>query len=196
MKAFLPLFVVIAVLCQAVGCQHSPHHAVSTEMKDFKGARAKQTASIITDQPVDKVFPLFSAEGEKKWVPGFDYINPMDSSEMYEDFFFTIRLDGQPKDGKGDFVFIVKKYDLKEHVLELYRIIPGKTFALFSIKSEALSEEKTKTTITLEQTGTTERGNEIVKAFTAEAHANEMSQWKQWIDAYLSSNSENSNMHR
>ena len=31
------------------------------------------------DQPIEILFPLFSAEGEKLWVPGWDYENIMGS---------------------------------------------------------------------------------------------------------------------
>lgn len=186
MKLFLFLLCVGVVLSQTAGCNHG--HIFSKDVKDFKASRAKHTASIITDQPIDKVFPLFSAEGEKKWIPGWRYINPMESTEMSEDFIFLVRLGGKSNDGKEDIIFIVKSYDLDEQLLELYRITPGDTFALYTIKSEALSDTSTKTTISLEQTATTEAGNETVNAFTAKAHEDNMAQWTEWIDAYFAKN--------
>lgn len=41
------------------------------------------------DQPVENLFPLFSAEGEKHWVPGWDYKNIMDSTKLHEDYIFV-----------------------------------------------------------------------------------------------------------
>ncbi len=38
-----------------------------------------------------EVFPLFSPEGEKAWVPGRDYENVMGTTELAEDYVFTTR---------------------------------------------------------------------------------------------------------
>ena len=41
-------------------------------------SQVKRTASFEIDQPVAELFPLFSAEGEKSWVPGWEYENVME----------------------------------------------------------------------------------------------------------------------
>lgn len=47
------------------------------------------TKNFQIDQPVENLFPLFSAEGEKHWVPGWDYKNIMDSTELHENYIFV-----------------------------------------------------------------------------------------------------------
>ena len=42
----------------------------------------KHTAAFQISQPIKILFPLFSAEGEKLWVPGWDYENVMGSKVM------------------------------------------------------------------------------------------------------------------
>jgi hypothetical protein len=42
----------------------------------------KHTEKFQIDQPIELLFPLFSAEGEKLWVPGWDYENIMGSNDM------------------------------------------------------------------------------------------------------------------
>ena len=37
------------------------------------------------NQPIETLFPLFSAEGEKLWVPEWDYENIMGSNDLHED---------------------------------------------------------------------------------------------------------------
>jgi hypothetical protein len=49
----------------------------------------KHTKDFQIDQPVENLFLLFSAEGEKYWVPGWDYKNIMDSTELHEDYIFV-----------------------------------------------------------------------------------------------------------
>ncbi len=54
---------------------------VSTQAKIMN--TIKHTAAFEIDKPTDKLFPLFSAEGEKLWVPGRDYENIM-GEEVYD----------------------------------------------------------------------------------------------------------------
>ena len=39
--------------------------------------KVKHTVHFEIEQPIEELFPLFSAEGEKLWVPGWDYENIM-----------------------------------------------------------------------------------------------------------------------
>ncbi len=43
----------------------------------------KHSGDFQLDQPADILFPLFSAEGEKLWVPGWDYENVMGTNDLY-----------------------------------------------------------------------------------------------------------------
>lgn len=38
---------------------------------------------------INKAFPLFSPEGEKLWVPNWDYSNIMGTDQLTEDYIFT-----------------------------------------------------------------------------------------------------------
>jgi hypothetical protein len=44
------------------------------------------TKSFTLDFPISKLFPLFSPEGEKHWVPGWDYENVMGKTDLCEEF--------------------------------------------------------------------------------------------------------------
>ncbi len=50
--------------------------------------RKKFSKAFQIKQPIDILFPLFSAEGEKLWVPGWDYENVMGTTELHEDYIF------------------------------------------------------------------------------------------------------------
>jgi hypothetical protein len=51
----------------------------------------KHTAKFQIGQPIEILFPLFSAEGEKLWVPGWDYENIMRSTALHEDYIFLTK---------------------------------------------------------------------------------------------------------
>jgi len=50
----------------------------------------KHQTSFEINHSAEELFPLFSAEGEKLWIPGWDYENIMGSTDLHEDYvFFT-----------------------------------------------------------------------------------------------------------
>ena len=44
------------------------------------------------DIPIAELFPLFSPEGEKLWVPGWDYENIMGTTALSEDYVFLTKI--------------------------------------------------------------------------------------------------------
>jgi len=54
-------------------------------------SQIKHTADFLINQPIEILFPLFSAEGEKLWVPGWDYENIMGTDELHEDYIFLTK---------------------------------------------------------------------------------------------------------
>ena len=55
-------------------------------------SKIKQQISFKVHQSAEVLFPLFSPEGEKHWVPGWDYENVMGGTDLHEDYvFLTIR---------------------------------------------------------------------------------------------------------
>lgn len=64
------------------------------------------------DIPITELFPLFRPEGEKHWVPGWDYENVMEKTELSEDYVFLTKTHDH---GTSDAICIVKKYDPKSN---------------------------------------------------------------------------------
>ena len=83
--------------------------------------RVKHEADFQVDQPIGVVFPLFSAEGEKHWVPGWDYKNIMGSTELHEDYIF---LTAQHDPASTDAIWLVKRHDPDSHYVEFYKVEP------------------------------------------------------------------------
>lgn len=53
--------------------------------------RVKYSADFIIEQPTGVLFPLFSAEGEKLWAPGWDYESVTGTSEFQEGTIFLTK---------------------------------------------------------------------------------------------------------
>ena len=148
-----------------------------------KGIKSKQTGSFTIHQPVENVFPLFSAEGEKLWIPGWHYVNPLGGIEMYEGYFFILPAHGHLKNNT---VFIVKTYDKEEHLLELYRIDHDEKILLYYIKCDSLSETSTKVTLSVDYTAISESGAEFVNRYDEAHHVKFTSSWEKMLNEYFS----------
>ena len=64
--------------------------------------------------PIADLFPLFSPEGEKYWVPGWDYENVMGTTELSEDYVFLTKNHDH---GITNAIWIVKKYGSSEKLV-------------------------------------------------------------------------------
>src|SRR5210317_427334 len=81
----------------------------------------EHTASFEIAQPVEDLFPLFSPEGEKLWVPGWDYENIMGTADLAEDYVFLTESHDHVS---GKAIWLVKKYEPEAWLVQFYRIEP------------------------------------------------------------------------
>ena len=75
------------------------------------------TKSFQMDIPIEELFPLFTPEGEKKWAPGWDYINLMETIELSEDYVFITKTHDHKT---TEAIWIVKKFDPKSYIDEYF----------------------------------------------------------------------------
>ena len=73
------------------------------------------TKSFEMPRPIAELFPLFSPEGEKYWVPGWDYENVMGTPELSEDYVFLTKTHDH---ATTNAIWIVKKYDPESHTVQ------------------------------------------------------------------------------
>ena len=67
----------------------------------------KHRAGFRINQPIDILFPLFSAEGEKLWVPGWDYESTLGYGDLHEDYIFLTKNHDH---ASADAIWLVKGY--------------------------------------------------------------------------------------
>ena len=142
----------------------------------------KHTASFEIAQPVAVLFPLFSAEGEKLWVPGWDYENVMGYTDLHEDYVFVTKSHDH---ADSDAIWLVKKYEPEDCLVQLYKIEPGEKIGIVEVQCFEQAESQTKIRVTDEYIGLSEKGNEFVSKFTVQEYGEFISEWESLLLRYF-----------
>ncbi len=148
-------------------------------MKSIEHTRAFEMAL-----PVSELFPLFSPEGEKYWVPGWDYQNVMGTTELSEDYVFLTKSHDH---GATDAIWLVKKYEREAHLVEFYRIEPGDKVGLVKVKCRELAAGRTEVEVTYRYIALSETGERFISGFTAEAYVEFIGEWQKLLTDYFAS---------
>ncbi|MFC1814313.1 hypothetical protein ACFL03_16670, partial [Thermodesulfobacteriota bacterium] len=120
----------------------------------------KHSKKFNINQPIEILFPLFSAEGEKKWVPGWDYENIMGSSDLHEDYIFLTKNHDH---ASSNAVWLVKRYNPDEYFVQFYKVEPDEKVGIISVQCFQIDELKTEVEVTYQYIGISEQGNEFIK---------------------------------
>ena len=126
--------------------------------------------------------PLFSPEGERAWVPGWDpeYLHPRSGATTPGTIFRT-RHNGE------EILWLILRYDLDLGCAEYARITPGSRMGTVRIQAKPVDPDHTTVTVTYELTGLTEAGNRALEGMTAQAFAAMIANWQRAIISSLSS---------
>ena len=144
--------------------------------------RIRHSKSFQIDQPVDMLFPLFSAEGEKLWVPGWDYENIMGTNDLHEDYIFLTRNHDH---AANKAIWLVKRYQPEIYLVEFYKVEPDEKVGVITVKCSELSGVKTNVCVTYEYIATSEKGNEFVGNFTSQEYDKFIGEWQHLLEAYF-----------
>lgn len=144
--------------------------------------RIKHTDAFQIDQPIDILFPLFSAEGEKHWVPGWDYKNIMGATELHEDYIFVTENHDH---AASDAIWLVKRHDPDSYRVAFYKVEPEEKVGIIEVKCNAITETKTNVSVSYEYIALSKKGNQFVSSFTKEAYKVFIGEWKQLLDKYF-----------
>ena len=148
-------------------------------MKSIEHTRAFEMAL-----PVSELFPLFSPEGEKYWVPGWEYQNVMGTTDLSEDYVFLTKSHDH---GTTDAIWLVKKYEREAHLVEFYRIEPGDKVGLVKVKCTELAAGRTEVEVTYRYIALSETGERFISGFTAEAYKEFIGEWQELLRDYFAS---------
>ena len=135
-------------------------------------------------QPVEEMFPLFTPEGEKLWVPDWDYKNLMGTTELSENYVF---LTGTHDHGTANSIWIVKKYDPKTHFVQYYKMEPKDKIGVVTVECTELEDEKTKVQVTYKYVALSTAGEKFISEFNNTAYENFIGEWQKLLTIYFQS---------
>lgn len=144
--------------------------------------RIKHSADFQIDQPAEILFPLFSAEGEKHWVPGWDYTNVMGSTDLCENYIF---LTGGHDHAASDAIWLVKKHQPSDYFVEFYKVEPKDKVGIITVQCSALSETSTSVNVSYEYIALSDKGAEFITSFTSRAYESFIGEWRQLLETYF-----------
>jgi hypothetical protein len=144
----------------------------------------KHTTGFDIAQPVDQVFPLFSPEGEKLWVPGWDYENIMGTADLFEDYVFLTKSHDH---GTTEAIWLTKRYDPESYLVQFYKIEPGDKVGIVTVQCSEKDSQKTHVEVAYEYIGLSEKGRNFIKSFTSEAYEAFIGEWKNLLADYFQS---------
>ena len=144
----------------------------------------EHTLAFELQQPVSEVFPLFSPEGERYWVPGWDYQNVMGTTELFEDYVF---LTESHDHGTTTAIWLVKRFDPETHSVEYYKVEPDDKIGLVIVCCVAQAAERTKVKVTYRYVALSKKGEDFISGFTAEAYEGFIGKWQSLLSQYFAS---------
>ncbi len=154
-------------------------------MREFASKSVRFVGTISLNGSIEEVFPLFSPQGEKLWVPDW---NPLllhpPAADWAEGLIF------QTEEEKGEAIWVVTRLDRAAHQVEYYRVEPGRYVARIAVSCAAIADQLTEAATKYEYIGLTEEGNAEIAAMTEDSYSVKMGRWSVWINEYLAMRSQ------
>ena len=132
--------------------------------------------------PAARLFPLFSPEGEKLWVPGWDYENVMGKTGLSEDYVFLTKTHDH---GTTDAIWIVKKYDPESQFVQFYKIEPGDKIGIITVKCTETGPSKTNVQVTYKYLALSKSGEEFIAGFSESVYEEFIGEWQRLLSDYF-----------
>ncbi|WP_420629061.1 hypothetical protein [Candidatus Leptofilum sp.] len=144
----------------------------------------KHSHTFQINQNIDVLFPLFSAEGEKLWVPGWDYEQVMEGTELHEDYIFLTEAHDY---ASTKAIWLVKKFEPESHLVQFYKVEPEDKVAIITVDCTEISSKQTLVEVSYEYVGLSSKGNAFVAHYTSEKYKSYIDEWEQLLISYFES---------
>jgi hypothetical protein len=157
---------------------------INVKAQDFKAEQFVQSASIVLQGNIEKVFPLFGAIEEKKWSEDWHPTPVFPASGNMEEGFIFHSPDHVPN--SPPLTWVVSKYDSSSHQVR-YIITSANRVTIITVNCSKIDGNSTKAEITYCLTGLSEEGNEISHHLITEMFKHNLKDWETAINNYLAS---------
>lgn len=143
---------------------------------------SQYTHSFEIAYPIAKLFPLFSPEGEKSWVPDWDYINLMGNTALSEDYIFITTSHDH---AQADAIWIVSDYQPEKYFIKFYKIEPENKIGTITIACFEVDSVITKTQVSYKYMAISPTGEKFLTNYSESDYTNFIAQWKILLEKYL-----------
>ena len=144
----------------------------------------KFEASFEMAESAETLFPLFSAEGEKLWVPDWDYVGVTGGAELYEDYvFMTENHDFATTNA----IWLVKRFEPKKHFVQFYKVEPEDKIAVVSVRCKEMSARRTLVTVGYDYIALSDKGRDFINDHGQGDYEAFIGQWKLLLQQYFNS---------
>lgn len=151
---------------------------------DFTPVHVERTGTLHVNQPLARAFPLFSPEGERRWVAGWEprYLHPRDVPSDAPGTVFHTNHNNERTD------WLVLRYSVREGVAEYVRITPGSRMGVVTVRAfersdldAGFSRVTTEVEVTYRLTSLSAAGTRTLEAITGDAYAAMLREWETLI---------------
>ncbi len=152
----------------------------------------KHASAFEIKQPIEKVFPLLSPEGEKLWVPDWDYENLMGKTDLFEDYIFLTKTHDH---ASTDAIWLVKRYEPETYHVQFYKVEPEDKVGIITVRCIKEGNEFTQVQVTYEYIALTSRGSKFIEGFTREEYGKYIAEWERLMKEYFTEQQKNGKMN-
>ncbi len=135
---------------------------------------------IVLQGPIASVFPMFSPEGEKLWVPGWnpEILHPPGETWCEGLVFRTV-------EESGPATWVVNHFDPASHNVVYHRLEPEHYVARVEVTCRSKTNTTTEVAVQYTFVPLTPTGLAAIVAMTDESYKEKMMRWQRWIDQAL-----------
>jgi hypothetical protein len=138
----------------------------------------ERTGAFRVNRPLAQAFPLFSPEGERRWVKGWipQYLHPRDIPSDAAGTVF------QTHHNNEETQWLVLRYSPADGVAEYVRITPGSRIGVVTVRATE-RDGATDVEVTYRLTSLSQAGTRTLEAMTDASYAEMLCEWERLIRA-------------
>ena len=139
----------------------------------FRPLHVDRTGEFTLPLSVRHAFPLFSPEGERAWVAGWDptYLHPDHPSTTHGTSFRTSH-------GGEETLWLVLQYDPLHSIAEYARFSPGSRLGTVRVECHEAGPALTRVVVTYSLTALTSAGNTVLIELTPKKYEAMLHEWQ------------------
>jgi len=143
---------------------------------DFMPVHVERTGTFRVNRPLAQAFPLFSPEGERRWVEGWfpRYLHPRGVASDAAGTVF------QTHHNNEETQWLVLRYSPADGVAEYVRITPGSRMGVVTVRATE-RDGATDVEVTYALTSLSAAGTRTLDAMTEESYAAMLREWQTLI---------------